>query len=232
VVFAGAASQPATTEVAQAFEKETGIKVDCTFGGSGSLLTQIKMEHFGDVYIPGSNDYMDKAEKEKVVDPTTRKIVCYLVPAICVAKGNPRQIQGLKDLARPGLKVTIGDPESVCLGAIAKATLEKAGLYEQVGKNVVTYASDCQQVASLIRLNEVDAAIGYDVFQVQTPKDLDLVKIPGVEMVNIPAAVVTYSKEKDLAQQFVEYIAGPKGLEIFTKQGYTVKKGEGARSGP
>lgn len=223
-VFAGAASQPALKEAARRFMEETGIQVDCNFGGSGTVLNQIRMEHFGDLYIPGSGDYMDKAEEEKIVDAGTRRVICRLLPVICVAKGNPKQIRELPDLARPGLRVAIGDPKSVCLGSIAKAALEKAGVYEQVRQRIVTFASDCQQVASLIRMDEVDAAIGYDVFQRQSPDDLDTVPLVGVADVTVPVGVVAFSKQKESAQRFADYLAGPKGREVFVRHGYTVDK--------
>lgn len=223
-VFAGAASQPATTEAAKLFAEETGIRVECTFGGSGTVLNQIRMEHFGDLYLPGSDDYMDKAEKEGIVDPASRRIVCWLTPVICVPKGNPRQIRTLTDLTRPGLRLTLGDPKSVCLGSIAKAACEKAGIYAEVQKRIVTYASDCQQIASLIRMDEVDAAIGYDVFQRQSPGLMDAIPFEGAGTVNIPVAVVTFSKQKEAAQRFADWLAGPKGREVFSRHGYTVDK--------
>lgn len=223
IAFAGAASQPATSEVMKVFEKKTGIPVECMFGGSGAVLNQIRMEHYGDIYVPGSNDYMDIAERERHTDPGTRRVICYLVPTICVRKGNPSRIQSLRDLARPGLRITIGDPGSVCLGVIARDVLQTAGIYEAVRGNIVTFASDCQQVVSLIRLGEVDAAIGYDVFGRQSPSEIELVSIAGAKAVNIPAAVVRYSRQPEKAQRFVEFISGPKGREIFAKHGYTTR---------
>ncbi|MBT3380439.1 MAG: molybdate ABC transporter substrate-binding protein [Lentisphaerae bacterium] len=220
VVFAGAASQPATSEVAHLFEQKTGIRVDCSFGGSGAVLNQIRIESFGDVYIPGSNDYMDIADQDGQTVPRSRRVICYLTPVICVAKGNPQRIDGLRALSRDGLRVTMGDPGSVCLGSIAKQALEREGVYPLVRRNIVTYASDCQQIANLIRLGEVDAAVGYDVFHFQSPKHMDVVPIPRAEQVNIPAAVVTHSKQKERAQEFVAFIAGPDGLKVFAKYGY------------
>ncbi len=41
--FCGAASKPALDEAAQAFEKQTGIKVYLTYGGSGAVLSQMKI---------------------------------------------------------------------------------------------------------------------------------------------------------------------------------------------
>jgi molybdate transport system substrate-binding protein len=223
-VFAGAASQPATSEAAKLFTEQTGIKVECSFGGSGAVLNQIRVEHYGDLYIPGSDDYMDKAEKEGLVDLGTRRTLCRLQPVICVPKGNPKRIKGLQDLTRPGLRLAIGDPKSVCLGSIAKAALEKAGIYAEVSKQIVTFASDCQQVASLIRLDEVDAAIGYDVFQRQSPDLMDSVPLEGAAAVTVPAGVVSFSKQKDLAQRFADYLAGPQGREVFARHGYTVEQ--------
>ena len=223
VVFAGAASQPATTEAARRFGRATGLRVECTFGGSGSVLNQIRLEEYGDVYVPGSNDYMDMAEAERLVDPATRRVICYLTPVICVAKGNPLGVTKLGDLSRTGVRVTIGDPGSVCLGAIAKQAMERLGIYADVRENIVTFSSNCQQVASLIRLQEVDAAVGYDVFRQQSPDELDIVPIAGAERVSIPAAVVAYSRQKETARRFVEYVSGAEGRKVFAEHGYTTE---------
>jgi len=222
IVFAGAASQPATSEVTALYGKETGVPVECTFGGSGAVLNQIRMEHYGDVYLPGSNDYMDIAEKDGLVIPETRRIICWLTPSICVAPGNPLGIRGVKDLVRPGMRLTIGDPGSVCLGRIAVDAFNRAGIYEKVRPNIVTFASDCRQVVNLVRLGEVDAAIGYDVFQRQSPKQIVAIPIEGSKQLNVPAATVAYSKQPEQALRLIEFFAGPKGKEVFRKHGYAV----------
>lgn len=221
-VFAGAASQPATSEAAQLFTQRTGIQVECSFGGSGTMLNQIRMEHFGDLYIPGSDDYMTKAEADGLVDPSTRQTICWLLPVICVAKGNPKGIKALADLSQPGMRVAIGDPKSVCLGSIAKAAMEQAGVYEAVSPRIVTFASDCQQIASLIRLGEVDAAVGYDVFQRQSPDDMDCVPIEGTQRVSVPVAVVHFTQQREAAVQFAAFISGPEGRQAFARHGYTI----------
>jgi molybdate transport system substrate-binding protein len=221
VVFAGAASQPATSEVAEMFTRRTGIQVDCSFGGSGTMLNQIRMEHFGDLYIPGSNDYMDKAEADELVDPSTRKTICWLRPVICVPKGNPKGIRELAELSKPGMRVAIGDPRSVCLGSIAKAAMEKLGIYEAVRPRIVTFASDCQQIANLIRMGEVDAAVGYDVFQKQSPEAMDCITIAGAQPVSVPVAVLPFAKHRELAMRFAAFISGPEGREVFARHGYT-----------
>lgn len=223
-VFAAASSTPAVKEAARLYAAETGVAVDCTFGGSGALLNQIRLEHFGDLYIPASDDFMDKAEAEKLVDPATKKVLCWLTPVICVAKGNPKRIKGLKDLGQPGLRVAMADPKSATIGIIAKAAMEAAGVYGEVRNRIVTFATDVQHAVSLLRLKEVDAAFGYDVSQKQSAELVDAVPFEGARVIAEPVAVISFSKQKEQAQRFAEWLAGPKGREVFTRHGYTVDK--------
>ncbi len=137
--FVGSASKPAMEEAARAFEQETGIKVYLNFGGSGTMLSQMKLSRSGDLYIPGSPDYMVLAERNGVVEPESVKIISYLIPAILVQHGNPRNIQSLSDLAQPGIEVGIADPESVSIGTYAYEILEYNNLLPEVGRNIVTY---------------------------------------------------------------------------------------------
>ena len=64
MVFAGAANTPALTELCQLFEKRADCRVDDTFAGSGIVLTQITQEKIGDVYVPGSDDFMERAKEQ------------------------------------------------------------------------------------------------------------------------------------------------------------------------
>lgn len=90
-VFVGAASKPATEEAVAAFETETGAKLEVHFGGSGKMLSDLKLSQRGDIYFPGSSDYMEIAIKEGLVDRTSEQRIVYLVTARCLrtaASGN------------------------------------------------------------------------------------------------------------------------------------------------
>src|SRR4030042_1715503 len=124
LVFAGAASKPATEEGAQIFKEISGIPVDVVFGGSGFILSQMKLTRRGDLYFPGSSDFMELAKKEGLVFPESEKILVYLIPAINVQKGNPKKIYSLKDLSKKGIRVAIANPEMVCVGTYAVEIIE------------------------------------------------------------------------------------------------------------
>ena len=81
-VFVGSASQPATEEAARRFEEKTGIRLNLHFGGSGKMLSEMKLSERGDLYFPGSSDFMERAKEEGLVLEETEKIVVYLIPAI------------------------------------------------------------------------------------------------------------------------------------------------------
>jgi molybdate transport system substrate-binding protein len=123
--FCGSASKPPLEEAARAFSQKTGITVYLNFGGSGSVLSQMKLSGEGDLYIPGSPDYVVIAEREGIVESGSAKIIAYLVPAIVVQTGNLKNIKSLSDLTVPGIKVGIGNPGSVCLGLYSIEILER-----------------------------------------------------------------------------------------------------------
>ena len=90
-VFAGAAPKPALQVLAAEYRRKCGVRVDVTYGGSGAVLTQFSQEHYGDVYVPGSDDFMDRAAARGAVVTRTRRLLAYLVPVLTVAKGNPKR---------------------------------------------------------------------------------------------------------------------------------------------
>jgi molybdate transport system substrate-binding protein len=224
-VFAGAASKPALQQLAQRYRNRTGVQVDIMFGGSGAVLTQFSQEHYGDVYIPGSDDFMDKAQKKDAVLKDSRTVLVYLVPAICVPKGNPKQITRLQNLARPGLRVVVGEPKSVCLGDIAQTMLQQQGLWDQVKPQVASYASSCENVLQTLLLGEADVVIGWDVFARQHPDKVQSISLPAklARPRNIPAAVIRWSQQPDAAKALIRFLANAESKQVWAKHGYALR---------
>jgi molybdate transport system substrate-binding protein len=207
------------------FESKYGVKVELRLGGSGSLLSAMKIAETGDIYIPGSPDYLLQANELGVVNlaVSQAKIMAYLVPAIIVQKGNPKNVTCLEDLAKPGIRVGIGDPTSVCVGLYAEELLEVNGLWEAVSPNIVTYAQSCEATAALIPTHAVDAIIGWHVFHYWNPDKADIVwiepsKIPKISY--IAGAVTTFARDGDLAARFLDFLASTDMRETWAKYGY------------
>jgi molybdate transport system substrate-binding protein len=226
LVYAGAASKPPTEEAAKLYEKKTGMTVELVFGGSGYMLAQMKLAKQGDIYFPGSSDYMEKAKREGAVYADSEKVIVYLVPSINVVKGNPHGIRTLQDMAKPGIRIAIANPEGVCLGAYAVEIIEATLIPAQKAafrSNLVNYTESCEKTATAISLKMVDAVIGWSVLEHWDPLRIQTVKLPASQIPRIgyvPIAISKFAKNRDAAQRFIDFMAGPEGRKIFAQHKY------------
>jgi len=229
LIFAGAAGKPPTEEAARLFREKKGVDVQVTFGGSGFVLSQMKLARKGDIYFPGSSDFMEKAKKEKLVHRDTEKIITCLIPAINVQKGNPRNIRSLRDLLKPGVRLGIADPETVCVGTYAVEVVEKnlsPEERERFRKNLATTVESCEKTANIVSLKTVDAVIGWRVFQHWDPVRIETVLLRPEEIPRIgyiPAAVSVFTNDRTLAEDFIQFLSAPEGQELFRKHGYLTR---------
>lgn len=234
VVYAGAASKPPTEEATKLYQERTGVRVKLLFAGSGYVLSQMKLTRQGDIYFPGSSDYMEKAKCDGDVYPETENVVAYLVPAINVQKGNPRDIRTLHDLTRPGLKVAIANPENVCVGAYAVEIIENAFSPDEKAafrRNLINYTESCEKTATAISLKMVDAVIGWRVFEHWDPARIETVPLPKEQVRRIgyiPIAISKFTKNRTAAQAFIDFLVGPEGRAIYAKYQYFTTAEEAA----
>lgn len=226
LAYVGAASKPPTEEVAKLYEEKTGNKVNLVFGGSGFVLSQMKLAKEGDLYFPGSSDFMEKAKRDGDVFADTEKVIVYLVSAINVQKGNPKNIRSLKDLTRPGIKVAIANPEGVCVGAYAVEIIKTQFTPEEqeaFRKNLVNYTESCEKTATAISLKMADAVIGWRVFEDWDPDRIETVPLPKEQIVRIgyiPIAISKFTKNREAAQAFIDFLTGPEGQAVYAKYKY------------
>lgn len=59
-LYAGAGLREPVEVVVSAFEKQSGHRVTVEYGGSGQLLTRINLTRAGDLFLPGSADYVER----------------------------------------------------------------------------------------------------------------------------------------------------------------------------
>jgi molybdate transport system substrate-binding protein len=226
LIFAGAASKPPTEEVAKLFSEKYGVKVETVFGGSGYVLSQMILGKMGDLYFPGSSDFMEIAKRKGVVFPETEKYVVYLVNAINVQKGNPKNIKTLKDLTKPGLKVAIANPEGVCVGTYAVEIIEKNFTEEekqQFRKNLINYTGSCEKTATAISLKAADAVIGWRVFEYWDPERIETIPLKQEELSRIgyiPIAISKFTKNMGLAQKFIDFLDTEEAKSVYRKYKY------------
>ncbi len=226
LIYAGAASKPPIEELSAAFAKKFGVKTDVMYGGSGVLLSQLKLSQKGDIYFPGSVDFIAKAAAEKLIVETSEAKIVYLVPAVNVARGNPKKIAGLKDLLRKDVRAVIANPENVCLGVFGVELAEKNfsdAEKAEFKSKLLTYVESCEKVANAIVLGSADAVVGWSVFEHWNPERIETIKLKPEELTRLSylsIAITSCSKNAPLAQKFIDFIKSDEGMAFFKKYKY------------
>lgn len=224
-VFAAAGAKPALDEAARQFQEEHGTEIEVSYGGGGEVLTRMVSAETGDIYIAPEQEFMKIAVEQGAVEPATMKSLAYMVPVLAVQKGNPKQITTLTDLARPGIRVAIARAEATLAGEYALEIFEKAGLAKGIAKNIVTEATRPDLLVTWLSMGEVDAVITWHFYQTLAPDDIEVVFLPPEQLTGIgemQVAVSTYSKNRDLAESFVDFLGSAEGKATFGKHGYIV----------
>ncbi|TCS40374.1 molybdate ABC transporter substrate-binding protein [Reinekea marinisedimentorum] len=219
-VHAGAGLRPALDIIAADFEAETSIKVLIDYAGSGQSLARIGTSQKGDVFIPGSEVYLDKLKQTMAVKSVYR--VALHTPVIGVNVNRADQIHEFSDLTKSGVRIGLGDPASMALGRTAVSILEASGMGEGVKENTVVYAATIKQLALYLTRGDIDAAIIGRSDAIQNKDSVVLLDInpawynPEV----IAVGVLGCAKEPELALLFARYVASGRGVQAFADVGF------------
>lgn len=220
IAYLPAAGIKAWPKVISLFEKEYSVKVNAIYGSSGFLLHQAYASNTGDVLGSATPIYMKKALKMGLVLPNSVVEVACMEPAILYRKGRNYT---LTDLLKPGVKIAMCEPENCAVGKFIKYMLVKMGIWDKIKKNIVVYTENFAKLVTVLRLGEVDVALGWNV-AAKWYEDLGytLLKGPMPYKPCITVGVLKFSKNKDLAFKFVHFLKSDEVKHIFKSLGYEV----------
>ena len=213
-VFAAASLTAALTEIGQQYTTANGgAKVTFNFAGSQALATQIQQGAPADVFASADLTNMDKVTD---LVGTPRNFASNQLQ-IVVEQGNPRNVQGLDDLANPDLKVVLAAPD-VPAGKYAAEALGKAG----VTVEPVSEEDNVKAVVTKVSLGEADAGIVYVTDVTAGGNKVEGVDIPEDENVlaTYPIATVKASKAQDQAQTFMDLVLSAEGQQVLKAYGF------------
>jgi molybdate transport system substrate-binding protein len=220
-VYASDAVKPALDEAALVYQKQTGVPVRLTYCKVKEAFARTRQEK-GDLLVSAHGDAYEAAQKEGLA-AKDHAVVAYLRVAIAVQKGNPLKIASLADLARPGVKIGLGDPEKPQIGHASEDLLKRAGMAEAIHRNTVARGGCCSEVAALMTSGKVHVALGWSAFKYWAPDKMDTVPLPAdlAKAMPVPALVLTTSADPKAATQFLRFLESRKGRQSFAKFGYS-----------
>jgi molybdate transport system substrate-binding protein len=216
-VFAASSLTDSFKALGTAFQAaHSGTTIQFNFAGSPTLVTQIEQGASADVFASADTTNMDKLKTDgfNAADP---KVFAHNKLSIVVAAGNPKGINSLADLAKPGV-IYISAGPTVPAGKYALQILANAGV-KVTPKSLET---DVKSVLSKISLGEADAGIVYTTDVTAAGAKVQGVTIP--DDVNVtatyPIVEVKGTKNADLANAFMAYVLSADGQAKLQSFGF------------
>lgn len=217
-VYAGKGLKYALDEIARDFESEQGVHVEVIYAGSHTLYDVIRTTKRGDVFIPGSTHYLDKAGNLIA----SREFVAWHVPTFAATESSTSYLKDYHDLLKPGVRIAVGNERMAAIGRVGRAMLDSQKGDESFEPNIVVSASSVSELLQLLQRGEVDAALVWkDMLQWPASEGLREVKIP--DAINKPkeiaVAVLSTTQNPVYAKRFSEYVA-TYGRDVFIRHGF------------
>ncbi len=219
-VYSAGAVAPPIKKCAEEFTTKFGTEFEFTVGKAENLIEEIAETKDGDLLTCGSEYILDHAQLKGLVLKETRRSLGSRISAILVQTGNPKKIKSIADLAKEGMRV--GVSVSGCLTGVWDDLATKAGFSEQIRKNTVAYADGCGELMSFVNKKNVDAILGWDAFKNLNMDTMDRIELPKDLQVKRSTAIgiITFSKNKALAEKFIHFLVSDKGKRIYEEYGW------------
>jgi molybdate transport system substrate-binding protein len=229
VVAAAADLSSVLKEVADTYEKKTGVKLKLSFGASGALTQQIQNGAPFDVFFSADMDYPRQlissgdAEAASLYQYAVGKLVLW-IPA-----DSPLDVEhkGMKVLLDPSVKkISIANPQHAPYGRAAVASLKHDGLYDQISDRLVL-GENVSQAAQFVESGNAQAgfvALAHAIAPEIKGKGKYWVVAPdSYPPLAQGVVVLTHSQHKKEAAEFEEYIKSKECVELLQKYGFSVR---------
>ncbi|HXX94609.1 MAG TPA: substrate-binding domain-containing protein, partial [Planctomycetota bacterium] len=221
LLFGGAMLRPAIEPTIQAFERREGCQVTRVYDGCGILVGQMRTGVRPDLYFACDRSFMAEV-KDRFPAPQD---VSMNQLVILVKKGNPSGIRSLKDLARPGLRVGIGNEKQCALGVLTQETLVQTKLRDPVEKNIVTRVPTGDLLVNQMRSGALDAVVAYLSNAAGSAEILEAIRVDlPCAMATQPVAVDPNSPRRRIASRLVERLRSAESKAAFLSEGFQWKE--------
>lgn len=178
VIYCAAALKPALEAVAADFERQTGGRVEFTFGNSEQVLAAA-LTGRGDVLLPADDSYVRLAEGKGIVREAVP--VARMRAVVLARPGNPHGIARFDDLLAPGLKLGQANPDAAAIGRVTRDHLRPLGRWDALAAHTLVFHATVTEAANSVRVGSTDAAVVWDAVAANYG-ELAVVRLPELEI--------------------------------------------------
>lgn len=223
---AAADLSPVLQPIASNFQRETGNTLRLSFGSSGDFFNQIQNGAPYDVFLSADRGYPEKLVKLKLADSDSLRTYAVGRLALWVPHNSHLELdhQGMQALLDISVrKIAIANPQHAPYGRAAVAAIRYYKLYDKIagrlvlGENVGQAAQFAESGNAQVGIIALAHALAPSVRPLGRYWIVPADSYPALEQ---GAVIVSKSKNKALAAQFLKYLAGAESQAIFRQFGF------------
>jgi molybdate transport system substrate-binding protein len=219
-IFCAAGLRAPVEAIRAAYEKEHGVHLTIQYGGSSTLLSNLRLSRDADLFLPADDSYIEIAKTGGLITETFP--LAQMRPILAVKKGNPLEIRSLDDLLTKNVRLSMTDPAAAATGKLVEQALEKTGQWDALKSRVAVFKGTVSEVAADLQVGAADAGIIWDAMLWALPafEEAPLTELSGITA-RVIAGVAANSRNQPAARDFAEYLADPdKGRRYFVEAGF------------
>jgi sulfate transport system substrate-binding protein len=235
--------KPVLAKILQAWQQTpdgSGVNVSQSYGPSTNQARAVAAGQPADIVFLSTGDDVNLLVDAGLVDAnwshqSYNGIAADTVVVFAVRDGNPKHIKGWQDLIKPGVQVVTPNPFSSgsakwnILAAYAaerhlgKTDKQATAYVTKLFQHVVSQDTSGSNATNTFLSGKGDVLITYESEAINARlagKNLQYVIPRQTMLIELPAAVLKHSSNKDKANQLIRYLKAPAAQKLFVQFGF------------
>jgi molybdate transport system substrate-binding protein len=206
------------------FKEKTGVDIAYTGAFAAALGKSLLGNATTDIF---AGRVLALAKKlRKAGKMVSFKPLCFTSYVLVTPKGNPAGISGIRDLAKPGVKVILSPEASAPGGNAVNVILKKAGVVEEAMNNCVIKSSCVQRAMEDLVDGKGEVSV-VEKRLTRMPLFKDKSEIILIPEKFFPPPPLTFTiglmkqaKDPELGAKYIDFILSNEGQNFFLKAGF------------
>jgi molybdate transport system substrate-binding protein len=212
-------------EIAAQFEKDTGNKVQLSFGSTGKFYAQIINGAPFEVFLAADDETPARLDKELLTAPGSR--FTYAIGTLVLWSAKPGFVDDKGEILKKGTfaHIAVANPKTAPYGSAGMETLKKMGLVEAIQPKIVQ-GDNISQTHQFVATG--NAELGFVALS-QVYKDGKLTGgsawiIPSADYnpIRQDAVILANGRKNPIAKELMDYLKGDKAKAVIKSYGYAL----------
>jgi molybdate transport system substrate-binding protein len=235
LIFAAASLSNVLVESAEVYERETGNRIEFSFGGSIALANQIaKLGAPADGVFVVGREAIERIADADLVGSNGHTAMLFNQLAV-IGSSDAEMLDDLPSLLGTEGRIAIGDPDLAPVGSFSRQALESAGIWDEITDRLIL-TSDVRAASTAVTTGNAKFAVVYtsDVASINNSSFNKLLTIEnGYDSINYYFVPIKDADNSESAADFFTFLAGSAETKrIFNEAGFRWNVHAGLPSGP